>query len=267
METQISFVVLTWNSERHVRSCIESVLGLGCICADVYVIDNGSSDDTLGILRDLAATDARLHVCRLGCNMGTTIPRNMGLRRLASGTTHVCVLDSDTIVNRAAFETMLDALARHPEVGVVGPSMASSSGDVQLSGRNMPSLSLKLHKAFPFGRVAERAEAEEAPSAPVVDGLQDVGYLLSACWLMPVSSFEIVGLFDEAIFYAPEDVDWCLRCHKAALRVCLCPDAQIVHEYQRLSHQKFFSKTNIEHLKGLMYFFRKHGYLFKAPAF
>ena len=80
METQISFVVLTWNSERHVRSCIESVLGLGCICADVYVIDNGSSDDTLGILRDLAATDARLHVCGLSCNMGTTIPRNMGLR-------------------------------------------------------------------------------------------------------------------------------------------------------------------------------------------
>lgn len=60
-------------------------------------------------------------------------------------------------------------------------------------------------------------------------------------------------------------VDWCLGCHKTGLRVERCHDTRIVHKYQLLLHKSFFSKTNIEHLKGLGYYFMKHGYLLEAP--
>lgn len=264
-ELKISFVILTWNSERYVEKCVSSVLALGDVCLEVLIVDNGSTDDTVDILRRLALVDDRLSVKRLDGNRGTTVSRNMALREISDRSTHICVLDSDTVVNRAAFESMLDALSSHPEVGVIGPEMSSTSGEVQLSGRNLPSLGLKLRKAWPFGDVAKHAAEEERPFSPVVDGLQDVGYLLSACWLLPVSSIQKVGLLDEAIFYAPEDVDWCLRCHEAGLRVCFCPEARITHEYQRLSHKKLISRTNLEHLKGLGHYFHKHGYLFRAP--
>lgn len=265
VEAKISFVILTWNSERYVEKCLSSVLALGDLCLEVHVVDNGSTDGTAEVLRKLASADDRLRVKRFDANLGTTVSRNTALREISSRATHVCVLDSDTVVNRGAFETLLGALSSRPEVGVVGPEMSSSSGEVQLSGRNLPSLGLKLRKAWPFGNAATRAAEEERPSSPVMDGLQDVGYLLSACWLMPVSSLQKVGLLDEAIFYAPEDVDWCLRCHEAGLRVCFCPEAHITHEYQRLSHKKLLSRTNLEHLKGLGHYFRKHGHLFRAP--
>lgn len=264
-QSKISFVVLTWNSVRYVERCVSAVTSLGDLCLEVHVVDNGSNDGTLEFLHRFASTDNRVRVKRLDTNLGTTVSRNMALREISDYATHVCVLDSDTIVNRTAFEKMLSSLRSHPEVGVVGPEMSSASGDVQLSGRNLPSLGLKLRKAWPFGDIARRAAEDERPSSPVIDGLQDVGYLLSACWLMPISSLEKVGLLDEAIFYAPEDVDWCLRCHEAGLRVCLCTEAHIIHEYQRISHKKLVSKTNLEHLKGLAHFFRKHGYLFRAP--
>ena len=145
--------------------------------------------------------------------------------------------------------------------------MVNSAGEEQLSGRNLPTVSLKLRKACPFGNVAERAAAEEIPSTPVVDGLQDVGYLLSACWLMPRESLDAVGLFDEKIFYAPEDVEWCHRCHDAGLRVSLCHRANIIHEYQRISHKRLVSRMNLEHIRGLLYYFRKYHYLFRQPRF
>lgn len=167
-------------------------------------------------------------------------------------------------MNQAAFECLAAVLADRT-IGVVGPTMANSKGEVQLSGRALPTLGIKLGKACPLGGASRRAADAEVPDAPVEGGLQDVGYLLSACWLLPYSTLETVGLLDERIFYAPEDVDWCLRCHEAGLRVVRCHDARIVHEYQRLSHKRLFSKTNVEHVKGLGYYFMKHGYLFKAP--
>lgn len=264
---RISFVILTWNSERFIEDCIASVLSLGDLCLEVQVVDNGSSDGTVGILNRMIAGDDRLSIRELGENLGTTAPRNLALREISGTATHVCVLDSDTVVNRDAFEAMLSVLHAHSDIGVVGPEMASSSGEVQLSGRNLPTLGLKLRKAWPFGDVAERAAEEERPTAPARNGARDVGYLLSACWLMPASTLTRVGLLDEAIFYAPEDVDWCLRCHEAGLRVCFCPGARIIHEYQRLSHKKLLSRTNYEHVKGLFHYFHKHGYLFNSPLY
>lgn len=264
-DARVEFVVLAWNSEAIIGPCVESVLALECERLDLWVVDNGSSDATPEILADTAARDPRLHVITEPRNLGTTVSRNEALRRAAPDTDYVCVLDSDTVVNQDAFENMAEALASDPSIGVVGPTMASSSGEVQLSGRGLPTLGIKLGKACPFGSVADRAAREEVPSSPIVEGLQDVGYLLSACWLMPRSSLERVGLLDEAIFYAPEDVDWCLRCHEAGLRVVRCHNARIVHEYQRLSHKKLFSRTNLEHVKGLVHYFKKHKYWLRAP--
>ena len=102
--------------------------------------------------------------------------------------THVCVLDSDTVINREAFHLMVEALQRDSRIGVVGPTMMSSSGDVQHSGRNLPTFAIKVGKACPFEKLSKRAHEAEIPTTPIIGGLQDVGYLLSACWLMPKST-------------------------------------------------------------------------------
>lgn len=265
-DSNTAFVILTWNSEAYVEDCLRSVLGLSCARLDVWVVDNGSTDGTPDMLAAIAAGDARLHPLYEESNLGTTVSRNKALRSLPADTDYVCVLDSDTVVNQDAFEMLANVLRSDRGIGVVGPTMASSSGEIQLSGRNLPTLGIKLGKAFPFGSVAERAAEAEVPRAPIEDGLQDVGYLLSACWLMPHTSLDRVGLLDEEIFYAPEDVDWCLRCHKAGLRVVRVHGARIVHEYQRLSHKRLFSKTNIEHVRGLAHYFRKYGHLMRGSG-
>lgn len=104
----------------------------------------------------------------------------------------------------------------------------------------------------------------EVPSAFVHGGVQDVGYLISACWVTPTWVWERVGLLDEEIFYAPEDVDWCVRCHAAGLRVVRVHGEPMVHHYQRISKRRMISRMNWEHVKGLVYYFRKHRYLFDA---
>lgn len=265
-ESKTAFVIIAWNSAVYIEKCVKSVLELKCRELDVWVVDNGSKDDTPLLLSAIAKEDYRLHVITEDKNLGTTVSRNEALAQVALDTDYVCVLDSDTVVNQSAFEVLASALADET-IGVVGPTMTDSAGEVQFSGRALPTLGIKLGKACPFGDASKRAVEVEKPHTPIENGLQDVGYLLSACWFMPFLTLRSVGLLDERIFYAPEDVDWCLRCHKTGLRVIRCHDAQIVHEYQRLSHKKLLSKTNFEHVKGLIYYFWKHRYLLHAPSF
>lgn len=258
----VAFVILAWNSEKYIKLCIDSILSCDGIRSSILVIDNGSSDSTSTILKKLVNENDQINCIFLDENLGTTVSRNIALKSLTGcNNEHICILDSDTIVNEEALLRLVCVLDSDPSIGVVGPTMSSSSGVEQLSGRNLPTLGIKLAKALPFSAAQTKGMQLEKPRSPIVNNLQDVPYLISACWLVPFRVFETVGLFDENIFYAPEDVDWCLRASYAGYRVVRCWDAHIVHEYQRISKKKFFSKTNFEHLKGLVYFFRKYGYI------
>lgn len=260
----VAFVVLTWNSQQYISSCINSILRCTSIVPVVFVVDNGSTDNTPVTLKKYEVDYSEVICTLLPENFGTTISRNLALKNLPSDVSYVCILDSDTVINDQALATMIHILEQNHDIGIVGPTMMNSGGATQLSGRNFPSLGIKLRKAAPFKKMQARGAQMEKPNTPVVQNIQDVPYLLSACWLMPASTIDTVGFLDENIFYAPEDVDYCLRVWQAGLRVVRCWNAQIIHEYQRLSHKKLFSKTNKEHLKGLVYYFKKHHYLFDS---
>lgn len=260
----VAFVVLSWNSQHYISNCLDAVLCCNSIAPLVLVVDNGSTDETSAILQQYEADHSEIICTFLPENFGTTISRNLALKNLPSDANYVCILDSDTVINDQALATMIQILEQNPDIGIVGPTMMNSAGATQLSGRNLPSLGIKLRKAAPLKGLQDEGAQMEVPNTPVVQDMQDVPYLLSACWLMPVSTIDTVGFLDENIFYAPEDVDYCLRVWQAGLRVVRCWNAQIIHEYQRLSHKKLFSKTNKEHLKGLVYYFKKHHYLFDS---
>lgn len=260
----VAFVVLSWNSQHYISNCLDAVLCCNSITPLVLVVDNGSTDKTSAILQQYEADHSEIICTFLPENFGTTISRNLALKNLPSDANYVCILDSDTVINDQALATMIQILEQNPDIGIVGPTMMNSAGATQLSGRNLPSLGIKLRKAAPLKGLQDEGAQMEVPNTPVVQDMQDVPYLLSACWLMPVSTIDTVGFLDENIFYAPEDVDYCLRVWQAGLRVVRCWNAQIIHEYQRLSHKKLFSKTNKEHLKGLVYYFKKHHYLFDS---
>ena len=47
---KISYIILTWNSEKFIENCINSILSIKEIENNIIVIDNGSKDDTRKLL-------------------------------------------------------------------------------------------------------------------------------------------------------------------------------------------------------------------------
>ena len=264
---KIGYVILTWNSEMVIKNCIESIAALTNISADIILVDNGSTDKTLEIINSVQVTIPHtLEIIKFDKNMGTTVSRNAAIQKLAThDIDYYCILDSDTIVNEDAMSKMIRYLDNNPDCGIVGPRMVTSNNVVQISGRCFPTVTEKFCKAVPLKCVQAIGEAkEELVPKNVVVGAYSVDYLMSACWMISKNVIDSVGLLDEKIFYAPEDVEYCIRVWKKGYEVVYYPEAQIIHEWQRLSKKKLFSKMNYEHIKGLAYMFKKHKYFFSA---
>ena len=268
---KLGFVILSWNSERVIETCLRSIIDMKTFQTEIVVADNGSTDDTVRIIERLIDSNGRyehatLRLLRYDRNLGTTVPRNAGLRALEGfAPDYYCILDSDTVVNEDAFRTLIREMEAHPEYGLIGPAMISADGKLQSSARAFPTLTEKLCKAVPLSGFQRRGEALE--KAGVVDSGTTSGpvdYLQSACWLFRPQLLENAGYLDEHIFYAPEDAEYCIRVWKSGYQVAYCPETTIIHEWQRLSRKKYFSRLNWEHIRGLAHMFRKHGYLLSA---
>ena len=89
----VSIVVPVYNAEAYLDECLGSVAGQTFARWEAILVDDGSSDGSLGIARAYARRDARFRVVGLGQNSGQSAARNKGLS-LATGD-YVAFLDAD----------------------------------------------------------------------------------------------------------------------------------------------------------------------------
>ena len=257
-QVTVSIIILTWNSERHIGACLASLdRGLDTYSSEVIVIDNGSSDLTCSVIREAWPG---VQLVTNSENRGVAPARNQGIR-LAQGK-YLLILDDDTVVQPGALDCLTRYMEDQPGTGLCGPRLTGADGELQLSCRRFPTLPDKLARRFPLPSATIRNITAEAEMADWDHGsISPVDYMIGACQVIRRSALEEVGLFDERIFYGPEDVDICLRLQQAGWSVMYNPEAVVVHEERRMT-RSLGSSLFWKHLRGLCYFFRKHGYLF-----
>lgn len=252
----VSAVVLSFNSQRYISTCVNSLMRSYAACGlqgDVHVVDNGSVDGSVQTLKALQEEwGEALKVTYLPENTGTTRSRNMALRNCQGAA--VLILDSDAYMNPDALQGMRAYQQLHPQAGLVAPRLTYPDGRFQLSVDVFPTVARKLERLLALRDLEQRGK-------PAATG--PVDYAISACWMLSKGAIQATGLLDERIFYSPEDVDYCIRVWKAGFQVHYLPTATVVHDAQEISRPKGLGSINrftIRHAKGLAYLFIKHRY-------
>lgn len=262
----ISVVSLTWNSRRFVDAFLTSLLddvSATQTAAEVIVIDNGSTDGTLERLRGYEQQHAELTVLALSRNLGTTVSRNLGLKR-ARGE-YVLILDSDTRLERGTLRALVSRFehsSKEGRVGMIAPKLVYPDGEFQESARRFPTVQTKLLRLLRWEQLRRR---EESIAGVLAQRQTPVDYAISAAWFLPRRVLESVGYLDESIFYSPEDVEFCARLWGAGYAIWYCPEVTIVHDCQRLTSKRPFSRLGLSHAQGLVRFWWKYDGFFMRP--
>ncbi|HEU5486325.1 MAG TPA: glycosyltransferase [Microlunatus sp.] len=129
----VTVVLLTFNCAHRIMPVVEHLQLLG---TPIIVVDNGSSDGVVEMLRQLD-----LHVVALPDNIGAAA-RNVGVEQ--AETPYVALCDDDGWYDRAGLELAADLLDRFPSLGVVnarilvGPEDKLDPISAEMAGSPLP---------------------------------------------------------------------------------------------------------------------------------
>lgn len=104
-QTLITVVIPNYNGQRFVEQAIDSVLYQTYPNFELMVVDDGSTDNSLQLIRRKAQGDSRIHVISLAHNAGVANARNIGIKK-AQGE-YIAFLDSDDIWTEDKLERQL----------------------------------------------------------------------------------------------------------------------------------------------------------------
>ena len=263
MAVKLSIIILTCNSEHLLRRCLSSIqANITLNDYEIIIIDNNSTDGTREFFKSIEEEDLYCFILNAK-NRGVGPARNQGIQ-VAKGE-YLLILDVDTVVQQGAIDKLVGYLDNMTDCGLVAAKMMDANGNLQYTCRKFPTVASKLLRRVPFAW-AQKLLSEEEMRAWDHDSIREVDYVIGACQLIRRAVVDEVGLFDEDIFYGPEDTDFCLRIWQAGYRVVYNPEAIIIHDERRITKTKLLSRISWEHAKGLVYFFWKHKYLFSRKS-
>ena len=256
----LSCVVLTWNSVSYIDDCLHSIDGLKeMINLEVIVVDNGSTDGTQGRLFEFQKINKyNVEIILLDENMGTTITRNMAIEKCNGD--FLAFIDSDVKFNSKGFLGMVHYLNDNEDVGILAPMIRYPDGSIQQSCKKFPTLDVKILKLIDIFTFMKSSNRDYYDGFPFNSSIC-VDTAISAFWLMRKDIINLVGIFDENIFYSPEDIDYCLRVWLAGKKVSFYPYFKAIHHTQQLTHRFPFRKISFSHIRGLLYYFNKYDYI------
>lgn len=222
---ELTVVIVNYESGDYLRACLGSMeAAIEGIDAEVIVVDNGSTDDSIAGL----APDERTRVVRSGRNLGYGGACNLAAE-MSQGSL-LCFLNPDTILQPGSLTSIVKAERTLDRAGVIGPKILNSDLTLQPSCRVVPDWKVAIgHALLGTIRPGNRFSRAYLMQDRDRDRVLEVDWVSGAAMVARREAFEAVGGFDGRFFMYVEDLDLCDRIRRAGWKVYYFPGAQVVH--------------------------------------
>jgi N-acetylglucosaminyl-diphospho-decaprenol L-rhamnosyltransferase len=252
-DTAVAVVLVTFQSARDLAMCLGSLERAAAPHPlEVVVVDNASTDASLEIARGYGAKVLENHT-----NQGLSRAINTGVA--ATGAPWLLIVNPDTWLSPGSLRRLLVTATSDQRIGCVGPHLANPDGSDYPTGRRFPSLLMgALHAAlapvWPGNPATRRYHMVGVDrSRPL-----DVDWVSGACMLVRRRAFEEIGGFDPGYFMYFEEMDACLRLHRAGWRIVFDPVAEVKHVVGGSTRSAPYRKVVHHHRSALRFYCRRY---------
>ena len=230
----VSVIIVAYNSAAHLPGSIASVRAQEGVAFETLVIDNASSDNTLVVLRELAA---QVRVIRNNENAGFGRACNLGFEQSHGRYCYFLNPDARLIEARVLAE-LCRAMDQHPQWGLAGSRVTDENGELKLSATSYPD---------------ERHLRRPLPDLP-----GKIAWVVGASMIVRRNIFAQLGGFDPQFFLYGEETDLCLRARQSGYEIGYVDSVGVRHIGGASEQGKDPYEVWTRRAKGLLQFWRKH---------
>lgn len=215
IQNQVDVIVLNWNGNQIIRSCLDSLLAQDYPAFNLIVVDNGSEDGSLEMIkRDYSG---RLRIIENGRNLGFAGGCNVGMR--AAKGEFILLVNSDARLEKNWITEAVQALRAEPKAGMC-------AGKIYFEGKKNI-LENTGHVVYRDGLGRGRGRLEEDRGQ--YDNLPTIFCPNGCAALYRRELMERIGMFDEAFFAYADDIDVGFRGRLIGYECVYAPSAVAYH--------------------------------------
>jgi hypothetical protein len=216
---EISIVIPTFNSEKFIKFCLDSVFVQDYQDFEVIVIDNGSKDGTVSFIKE---NYPQVILIENKENFGACKARNQGIE-VGKGE-WILTLDCDIILEKDFLRKMLCFIEGiEGSVGGVQPKI------LNMDKKTIYSCGIYLSKLLRrFHDIGQgKRDSRQFDKSKYIFGLCSAAALYNRQMLRELK--EPTGYFDERFFFLVEDVDLAWRAQNKGWKIVFFPEAVCYH--------------------------------------
>ena len=215
--TGLFAVIVTWNGEKYIAKCLNSLLDAD-VPIQIVVVDNASSDQTVEIVR---ATCPNATIFRLARNLGFGRANNIGIKYAYDhGAEHVLLNNQDAYVEPGDVKTLAEFQRGYPKFGIVSPLHLDGTG-AHLDARFCHHLSRGPAIRRLLSDLLLKGSLEKVYAAEFVN---------AAVWMLSRTCIEQVGLFNPAFDHYGEDLEYADRVRALGFWIGVAPGLRAFHD-------------------------------------
>lgn len=218
----VCVVIVTWNSEKDIKICLNSLQNQTYKNIKTIVLDNDSNDNTVSIIKEnFKEVDLLIEPKNLYLTGGNNIAIKHALKKYSPE--FIMVLNPDTNCNVTLIEELLKPFKNDSKVGAVGPKVKfwnnKNQGLINSAGIFFDG----FMQAYDIGFLKE--DSKEFNIQKEVFGVT------GACILYKTEMLKQIGLYDNRIKMYLDEVELFFRAKKHNWKVIYNPKAEIGHSY------------------------------------
>lgn len=291
MNPKVTIIIINWNGWQDTVECLESLYQIKYHNYDIILVDNNSENNSInkikeyckgeieiesqffkynlnnkpveifeylnGKLSNLNSNDKistldsnkKLILIKNDKNYGFAEGSNIGIRFALNNldSDYILLLNNDTVVDKHFLEELLSLAESDKNIGFVGSKTYyyNKKNVIQLIGGGK----LDFKRGIPF-----KIDLDEIDNAQY-DRYIEVDYIGGSCLLCKRNVIDQIGTLDPTYFMYWEDIDWCIRGHKAGYKSIYAFKSKIWHKIgvSSVSYHKIYY-----HYRNRIYFMKKN---------
>jgi GT2 family glycosyltransferase len=218
MQPLVYIIVLNWNGHLDTMRCVASLEQQDYPNLRILIIDNGSTDDSLTVMKGLGD---RVTLIELPQNLGYTGGNNHAMRvAFDRGAEYVWLFNNDAIAETDTLSRLIAACEADPKIGLASPLIREEDNhDAIQFACGLFDLATPVYTPC---YVLEQAQAWQTQYSDRIA-------LVGTAMLIRRSVFEKIGVLDDRIFAYWEDIDYSIRSALAGFRNIMVFETSIFH--------------------------------------